>query len=153
MRVNWKGKIGSILLSASLITGMLSGITAYAAEENIEVVFTDVTSTDQTTLAGEAKIMVSVKGAGGDVSIAQTSLTFGGDLKYKSIEFLKGENNPSAGNAYVTPNGAYANSKNQIDASIICAKNPMTFTDEQTDLFIHAAHVFLYLKGETFSIN
>lgn len=136
MNVNWRRRVGLILLSASLILGMLSGVAVYAAADNIEVIFTDVTSTDQTTLAGEAKIKVSVKGAGGDVTIAQMALIFNGDLKYKSIEFLQGGNNPAAGNAYVTPNGAYANSKKEIDASIICAVNPMTFTDDETDLFV-----------------
>jgi len=126
-----------LFVAAFMFIGILSGITAFAAEDNIEIVFTDVTATDETTLLGEAKIMVSVKGAGGKLSIAQVALTFESDnMKYKSIEFLKGENKPAAGKALVTPNAALANATGEINTSILSVLTPFNFTNEQTDLFI-----------------
>lgn len=135
MKFNFKKRFCAAFL-ATMVTVTTGSFSAFGAQDNIEFVFTDVTQSDTTTLKGEAKIKVSVKGAGGNLSIAQTSLNFSGELKYKSIEFLKGENNPAAGNAYVTPNSALANSINKLDTSIICARTPLVFTDNLMDLFI-----------------
>ena len=133
----FRKKIVLLFIAAFMMMGIMSGITAFAADDNIEIVFTDVTATDETTLLGEAKIKVSVKGAGGKVSIAQVALAFESDnMKYKSIEFLKGENKPAAGKALVTPNAALANATGEINTSILSVITPFNFTDEATDLFI-----------------
>lgn len=125
-------------LSAILTAGCLlvAALPVFAAASNIEVVFTDVTATDTTTLSGEAKIMVSVKGAGGNVSIAQTALAFSGDLNYKSIHFLQGQDDPDNGYTFISPNSASVNSEKKLIPSIIAAKTPLTFTDDTTDLFV-----------------
>ena len=133
----FRKKIVLLFIAAFMMMGIMSGITAFAADDNIEIVFTDVTATDETTLLGEAKIKVSVKGAGGKVSIAQVALAFESDnMKYKSIEFLKGENKPAAGKALVTPNAALANATGEINTSILSVITPFNFTDEATDLLI-----------------
>ena len=130
-------KLALLFVAAFMVIGVMSGITAFAAEDNIEIIFTDVTETDETTLKGEAKIKVSVKGAGGSVSIAQVALNFDSEnMKYKSIEFLKGENKPAAGKAIVMPNAALANANGEINTSILSVLTPFVFKDEATDLFI-----------------
>lgn len=124
-------KAGALAVAVCLA---LSAMPVFAAgTDKIEVILTDVTETDLTTLSGEAKIKVGVKGAGGNVDIAQISLGFTGDLKYKSIQFLKGENNPPDCFLY-SPNTALANSKRKLIPSIISSKG-LQFNDE-TDLFI-----------------
>ena len=77
--------------------------------------------------------MVSVRGAAGAATIAQMALEFSGDMDYKSIQFLQGENNPPSCVLY-SPNAALANSRGSLMPSII-ATEPITF-EEQTDLFI-----------------
>ena len=61
-------KVGSGILALALAFGMQAAIPVSAAADNIEIVLTDVTQDDRTTLMGEAKIKVSVKGAGGNVN-------------------------------------------------------------------------------------
>ncbi len=126
-------KLGAIALAICILFGM----TPVLAQETepFEVIFTDVTKEDLTTLSGEAKIKVSVKGVAGNVTIAQLALQFTGDLKYKSINFLQGENNPEKGYMQVSPNAALANSQKTLMPSIINAKTPVSFAEE-TDLFI-----------------
>lgn len=122
------------LLAGALIGAVMSSVLpAVAAEPEIEVIFTDVTASDVTTLAGEAKIKVSVKGAEGSVSIAQMDLAFDGELRYKSIQFLQGENNPPDGFLY-SPNTALANSTKALMPSIISSKG-LNF-EKETDLFV-----------------
>lgn len=112
----------------------LSAMPVLAADnDKIEVILTDVTESEVTTLSGEAKIKVSVKGAQGNASIAQMALDFDGELKYKSIQFLTGENNPPACFLY-SPNTALANSEKRLLPSIISTK-PIEF-GEETDLFV-----------------
>lgn len=124
-------KVGALAVAVCLA---LSAIPVFAADtDKIEVKFTNVTESDLTTLTGEAKIMVSVKGAEGNVSIAQMSLRFKGNLKYKSIQFLTGENNPPDCFLY-SPNTALANSDGKLMPSIISSK-PIVF-DNETDLFV-----------------
>lgn len=65
----------------------------------IKITFKDVTQSAN-TLKGEAKVLVSVEGANGNAMISQISLKFSGDLKYKSTQFLKGENVPENGNLW-----------------------------------------------------
>ena len=129
-------KVGSVILTAMLIFGMQAAIPVSAAADNIEIILTDVTEDEQTTLRGEAKIKVSVKGAGGSVTAAQVALEFDGELKYKSIDFLQGTNNPPQC-AFIPPNAALANNTGKILPSIVTNNaGSMTFTDDETDLFI-----------------
>ncbi|MBQ7901604.1 MAG: S-layer homology domain-containing protein [Clostridia bacterium] len=135
MYFKWKKKVGSLILAASMVLGTTSVIPVMAAD-NIEIVLTDITQDDGTTLLGEAKIKVGVKGAGGKVTAVQTALKFSGELKYKSIEFLQGENNPPQC-FYIPPNAALANSTGKILPSIATnGAGSLEFTDEETDLFI-----------------
>ncbi len=134
MKFNWLRKVGSVVLAFMLVFGTQTAISVSAAAENIEIILTDVTQDDQTTLLGEAKVKVSVKGAGGSVTAAQTALKFSGDLKYKSIDFLQGENNPPEC-VFIPPNAAEANNSKKLSFSIVATES-MTFTDDLTDLFI-----------------
>lgn len=138
MKLNFKSRITSAILAMTVALGS-AGIygTAQEAEpaaDTIEIIFTDVTDTRTDVLEGEAKIMVSVKGAEGIASIAQTSLTFSGDLKYKSITFLQGENNPPKCFLY-SPNAALVNSKKMLMPSIISTDKSIEVSDI-TDLFV-----------------
>lgn len=136
------------LLAGIAVGAMLaSTLPAIAAESEIEVVLEDVTATETNTLSGEAKIKVSVKGAAGSVSIAQMALAFEGDLQYKSIRFLQGENNPPAGFLY-SPNAALANTNKTLLPSIISGKG-LDF-EEETDLFILT---FAGDAGETVTLS
>lgn len=126
-----KRKIISLLVALCVILPLPS---LFASEiGKIQIIFEDVTETDTTTLLGEAKIRVSVKGAEGNVSIAQLALEFEGNLKYKSIQFLKGENNPPQGVLY-SPNASQVNATKELMPSII-SKNSLKF-DDVTPLFI-----------------
>lgn len=141
MKSRLKLKIGSIaaavgmaLTAAPVYTGgVVLAADTQKSEQTLEVVFKDVTAMDSTTLSGEAKIKVSVKGAAGAATIAQTALSFSGGLKYKSIQFLKGENNPPDCFLF-SPNTAQVNSSGELMPSIVASK-PLSFSDE-TDLFI-----------------
>ena len=123
--------LGALALAACIAFPSFPALAA--GDDKIEVVFTDITESDPTTLSGEAKIKVSVKGAQGDAAIAQMALGFSGDLKYKSIRFLKGENNPPECFLY-SPNTALSNSTKQLMPSIIA--NKVIKFDEETDLFV-----------------
>ena len=63
-------RIWSAIFAIALVVSM-SGIMPVSAEEGIELLFSDITAEDATTLEGEAKVKVSVKGACGNVTIAQ----------------------------------------------------------------------------------
>ena len=126
-----KRKAISLLVALCVILPLPS---VFASEVgNIQILFEDITETDTTALLGEAKIKVSVKGAAGNVSIAQIALEFEGNLKYKSIQFLKGENNPPQGVLY-SPNASQVNATKELMPSII-SKNSLKF-DDVTPLFI-----------------
>lgn len=114
---------------------------------NIEVSFTDVTESDLTTLSGEAKILVSVKGAEGNATIAQMALGFDGDLKYKSIRFLQGENNPPSG-VWYSPNATSANADKKFLASIMSRDGIKL--DDSADLFVLT---FAGESGKTVTLN
>ena len=136
MYFKWFKKVSAGLLAITLVFGAQAAIPVSAAADNIEIILTDVTQDDQTTLLGEAKIKVSVKGAGGSVSAAQTALKFSGELKYKSIDFLQGKNNPPQC-FHISPNVALANINGEIMPSIVTNNTgSLTFTDDITDLFI-----------------
>ncbi len=128
MKSNWKAKFLSTMTAACLI---FSAMPVFAAgAKNITIHFEDVTASDTDTLAGEAKVKVSVKGAAGNVSIVQTALDLDGDLKYKSVKYLKGSDNPDTGDLQVTS----ANS-DKVTTGIISSKSGMDFGASE-DLFI-----------------
>lgn len=136
MYFKWFRKVGSVILSAMLVFGIQTEALVSAEEDNIEIILTDVTKDEQSTLLGEAKIKVSVKGAGGSVTAVQVALKFDGDLKYKSIEFLQGKNNPPQC-ALIAPNAALANATGKILPSIVTnSAGSITLTDEETALFV-----------------
>ena len=125
-------KAGALAVAVCLA---FSAMPVLAADtDNIEVILTDVTETDLTTLSGEAKIKVSVKGAAGDISEANAAFTFSGDLDYKSVDFLKGSDDYSAGDFRVSTDRAEANAKNGFSAGFI-SSTPIK-ADDETELFI-----------------
>jgi len=128
MKHTWTARIGTLAIAACLA---FSSIPVFAdGAKQITVHFEDITATDSTTLSGEAKVKVSVQGADGNVSIAQTALNFDGDLKYKSVQYLKGSDNPDSGETQTTSvNG------NKITTGIISSKSGMTFAGSE-DLFV-----------------
>lgn len=131
MNLKWTAKLGAFAMAACVA---LASVPAYAAENKpIRVKLADVTNSDLTTLSGEAKVLVSVEGAEGNATIAQMSLDFEGDLKYKSIRFLKGENNAPEG-VWIFPNTTAANENKKLSTGII-SKSGLAFTDSE-DLFI-----------------
>ena len=128
-------KIWSAVLALTMIVTMSGIMPVSAAKDNIELIFKDITAEDPTTLEGEAKVKVSVKGAGGSVSIAQVALQFDGDLKFKSIDYLKGENNPPS--CFLMPvDVALTNKNKELMPSIIAPLEHLAFSEEETDLFI-----------------
>lgn len=135
--MKFRTRISSAILA---LTMLFASGSVYAAddavlsEDTIEIIFTDVTSKRTDVLEGEAKIMVSVSGAEGIASIAQTSLKFSGNLKYKSITFLEGENNPPKCFLY-SPNAALVNSKKTLMPSIISTDKSIELSGT-TDLFV-----------------
>ena len=125
-------KLGALAVTVCLA---FSAMPVFAADtDKIEVILTDVTETDLTTLSGEAKIKVSVKGAAGDISEANAAFTFSGDLNYKSVDFLKGSDDYSAGDFRVATDRAEANAKNGFSAGFI-SSTPIK-ADDETELFI-----------------
>ena len=128
MKHTWTARIGTLAIAACLA---FSSMPVFAdGAKQITVHFEDITATDSTTLSGEAKVKVSVQGADGNVSIAQTALNFDGDLKYKSVQYLKGSDNPDSGETQTTSvNG------NKITTGIISSKSGMTFGDSE-ELFV-----------------
>ncbi len=131
MRFSWAAKFLAPVLAVCLAFSVMPVFAN--STENIEVIFTDVTESNLTTLSGESKIKVGVKGAAGKINIAQMALSFEGDLNYKSIQFLKGENNPPAC-VLISPNAASANAEKSFMTSVI-SKDGISFGEEE-DLFI-----------------
>ena len=128
MKHTWTARIGTLAIAACLA---FSSMPVFAdGAKQLTVTFTDITATDSTTLSGEAKVKVSVQGADGNVSIAQTALDFDGDLKYKSVQYLQGSDNPDSGETQTASvNG------NKITTGIISSKTGMTFGDDE-ELFV-----------------
>ncbi|MBQ7960933.1 MAG: fibronectin type III domain-containing protein, partial [Clostridia bacterium] len=146
MQFNWKKRLGAMLLTVFVIVGTVAAFPVFAAD-NIEIILEDVTASDPTTLSGEAKISVSVKGAVGSVTLVQTALKFSGNAKYKSIEFKQGKNDPGDGYFQIAPNAALVNSTGKLLPGIVAIKEPaMTFTDEKTEVFVLT---FVGEPGET----
>ncbi len=119
-----------------LFTLMPQSYVRVSAAEDLSVIFKDITDTDTSTIAGEAKLLVSVDGAAEDVSIAQLAFSFQGELKFKSIQYLIGEDNPENGSVIVSPNAAAANRDKQFTTGIISTKTAIDMSREDTKLFI-----------------
>ena len=135
MYFKWKSKIGSLILAVSLIGGNIFVPRVFAEENNIEIVLTDITEEDQTTLLGEAKIKVSVKGDVANANIIQAAFTFSGELEYNSSEYLLGEDNTSEGKVQQTTDASTANSSGAFTSTIISINEPVALTNE-VDAFI-----------------
>ena len=128
-------KLITLITAAAMAAALSAPVFAAEQSEDIQIIFEDVTATDTSTLAGEAKIKVSVEGVTGDVSVAQLDLDFDGDLDYKSITYLTGTNDPAAGSALISPNTAAANAQKRMMPSIISTKTPIEFGGTE-ELFI-----------------
>lgn len=132
MKFKMMQKIGALAIAACLA---FSAMPVFAADANqIEVILTDVTETELTTLSGEAKIKVSVRGAAGDISEVNAAFTFNGDLDYKSVDFLKGSDDYNAGDFWASTDRAEANAKNGFSAGFV-SSTPIK-ADDETDLFV-----------------
>ncbi len=135
MFVKKSSRVLVALLSVIMIINLM-GVCTASADTGIEIILTDVTESNPTTMTGEAKIKVSVKGASGSISAVQTALKFSGDLKYKSIDFLQGTNNPPSC-VHIPPNAALANSTGRLLPSIATNnQGKLTFGDDVTPLFV-----------------
>lgn len=139
-------KAGAWIAAAGLA---FSAVPVLGAEgDNIEVILTDVTETDFSTLSGEAKIKVSVKGVSGNISDANAAFTFSGDLDYKYVDFLIGSDNYDAGDYRVATDRTEANAHKSFSAGFICA-DPIE-ADDETDLFVVT---FGGNEGETVAVT
>ena len=87
MYFKWKKKVGSLLVTAAMMTSMFAGLPVMAAD-NIEVILTDVTNSNASTKTGDAKIQVSIKGDVDDVTAMQTAFDVTGDLDYIQAKYL-----------------------------------------------------------------
>ncbi len=123
MKFSFRKNIGAFLVASAMVIGMFAGISAVAAGDHIEVILEDVTESDSTTLTGEAKIKVSIKGAAGTVDAAQVAFHFSGNLRYKTIKFLQNADVQAVTDPYP------ANAEHSLTAGIAMS-TPITFTDE-----------------------
>lgn len=116
-----KSKNGSLLVAAVMATSIFAGLPVMAAD-NIEVVLEDVTNSNITTLTGEAKIQVSIKGNVDDVTAMQAALDFTGDLDYKAVDYLVEANAPAEVDPYT------ANAEKKVSAGF-ALNNSISFAD------------------------
>lgn len=135
MYFKWLKKVGAGVLALTLVFGTQTAIPVTAAADNIEIILTDVTQDDQTTLLGEAKIKVSVKGDISSANIIQASFTFSGDLEYSSTEYLLGEDNTSEGKIQQTTGASSANTAGAFTSTIISVNEALPLKSE-IDAFI-----------------
>jgi len=122
-----KSKVLSLFVVLAMLMSLFASLPVMAAND-IKVVLTNVTSSNATTLTGEAKIQVSIKGNPQNVTALQTALNFKGDLEYKSVDYLIEADAP----AEVDPYNANASKK----ISVGFALNDAISFDEETPLFI-----------------
>ena len=126
-------RIGTL---AAAVCVAFTSMPVFAADgQQAEISFENITATDATTLSGEAKVLVRVRGAEGNVTMAQTALDFDGDLKYKSIKYLKGSDNPENGETLIPVNSIEANKNNKVTAGILSVKNGIEFGADE-ELFV-----------------
>ncbi len=126
MNKRWISKIGALALAACLA---MPTLIASADDGEISISFEDVTATDATTQYGEAKIKVSISGAAGNTTVVQNAFSFDG-LSYKSVRFLKGENNPPAGVWYSPTDTATVNENKKFTLGI-ASNSGLTFGDNE----------------------
>lgn len=126
-------RIGTL---AAAVCVAFTSMPVFAADgKQTEISFENITATDATTLSGEAKVLVRVRGAEGNLTMAQTALDFDGDLKYKSIKYLKGSDNPENGETLIPVNSIEANKNNKVTAGILSVKNGIEFGADE-ELFV-----------------
>lgn len=78
------------MLSFMMIFSCIQAV--FAADNTMQIIFEDVTDSAD-TLAGEAKVKISVKETGGDISAAQLKFNFSGSGSFKSIAYSDEINN------------------------------------------------------------
>ena len=123
-----------ISAAAAAVCLALSALPVFADDtESFSVHFEDVTASDSTTLSGEAKIKVSISGISGNTTIIQNAFKFDG-LKYKSVRFLKGENNPPSGYWYAPQDISAVNADKGFTLGI-ASKNGLNFSNNE-EVFI-----------------
>ncbi len=117
-------------------------IPAYAYQDDvspISIEFIDITDGYEKgvpALDGESKILVRAYGLEGDAIIAQTAVLFSGNLKYRGIQYLAGENKYPQCVLYY-PDAALVNFTQKLTPSIITnSEYTVPFEAEGTDLFI-----------------
>ena len=126
MKHNWRAKIVSAAVALCLA---FSALPVFADEaKQITISFEDVTLTDATTQYGEAKIKVSISGANGNTTVVQNAFIFDG-LDYKSVRFLKGDNNPPAGVWYAPTDTKAVNDDKKFTLGI--ASKGIAFGDSE----------------------
>lgn len=84
-------RILSIMLSFMMIFSCMQ-VAYAAADDTMQIIFEDVTDSAD-TLAGEAKVKISLKETGGDISAAQLKFNFSGSGSFKSIAYSDEINN------------------------------------------------------------
>ena len=122
-----------------IVLMIFAALPATASQDGLYIEFIDITGGYEKgvqALSGEAKILVRARGLEGDATIVQTAISFDGDLKYKGIQYLIGENNyPECIQYY--PDAAYANFTGKIIPAIITnSEYTLKLDKEGTDLFI-----------------
>lgn len=127
MKLAWTKKLCAIFVTVCMLLSVLPTI-GMAADGKLTLEFIPVTEDDTTTLAGEAKVMVRIKGAEGTFMMTNLAIRFDG-MQYKTIEFLLD------GTAPVAPNTAYANATGKLELALIDVANPTQYEDE-TDVCI-----------------
>lgn len=78
------------MLSFAMIFSCIQAV--FAADNTMQIIFEDVTDSAD-TLTGEAKVKISVKETGGDISAAQLKFNFSGSGSFKSIAYSDEINN------------------------------------------------------------
>ena len=113
-----------------LATFMANAIVVSAEQNNFEIVLEDVTRSDiYSVKKGEAKILVSIRGASGNVKIIDTALKFAGDLSYSAIEYIGFVNNPPQTYLSTSVKG------NEINSGIVITDGK-AMTDDLTPLYL-----------------
>ncbi len=126
-------ELAALAAALSVCAVSFSGLTTFAEAErddNVKLILKDITAEDTSTMAGEAKVRVSVSGLDGDMSISQIYFNFSGDLKYKSVKYLTGTNDPDNGSYLMAPNAASVNASNEIPTSITSVKQKINIKGE-----------------------
>lgn len=128
MKFKWMAKLAAVAFAAFLA---VSAVSVFAdGEKQLTVHFEDVTAADATTQYGEAKIKVSLSGVSGKASVIQNAFTFDG-LEYKSVRFLKGENDPPKGFWYAPTDLAAVNADKKFTLGIASVRESILRTTKK----------------------